>query len=211
MLNNRKTFEKLMNVLHGINPDMPLPGPLEPYLWENMEPGPFCKQGRSLEHEGAVPKNAYYVVSGFVIVYGFNSKAERYVMRIYGENTIVAMDCFMRQQVSKYTIVGCKDTLVWSISNTHMQQIYKDLEGMKDVAWQTASKYSDHMEEMRSRLLSKPSEERVLKFYSYFKGLLPATKSPVRDVDIADYLQMSVDWLKKTRRLLKEKGLLPKQ
>ncbi|WP_316791493.1 Crp/Fnr family transcriptional regulator [Pedobacter frigoris] len=208
MLNNRKPFGKLMNVLHGINPDMPLPGPLEPYLWENMGPGPFCKVGRTLEYEGEVPKNAYYVVSGFVIVYGYNSKADRYVMRIYGENTIVAMDCFMRQQVSKYTIVGCKDTLVWSISNTHMQQIYKDLEGMKDVAWQTASKYSDHMEEMKNRLLSKTMEERVLKFYKYFDRLLPATKSPVRDVDIADYLQMSVASLKQLRRVLKDQGLL---
>lgn len=209
MLNNRKTFEeKLIPSLRAIDPDVPLPERLPVFLWEKMEPDPFCKNVTELEKEGEIPANAYFVVKGFVLVCGYNSKLDRYIMRIYGENKIVAMNCFMRQKKSKYTIIGCKGTLVWRISSAHMQEIYKEMEGMLHMAWKTAGYYNDDMEEMKNDLLSHPMQERVLRFYSCFVGLLPSKKSPIRDAAIADYLQMSVAWLKRIRKKLSDDGLL---
>ena len=208
MLNNKTAFARLMALLKSIDPAVPLPAELEDYLWENMIVEEFCTKPRVLETEGKVPGQAYYVVRGFVIVYGFDEKQDRYVMRIYRENTIVALNCFMKQTVSVYTIVACKDTLVWSITIGHMKQIYEDMPGMEKMALKTALEYSAAKEDARARLLALDIEDRVLQFYKRYKGLLPSRKSPIRDACIACFLNMSLAVLRKTRRKLNDKGLL---
>lgn len=208
MLNNKNAFARLMALLRSINPAVPLPDELDNYLWQHMIVEAFCSSSRVLENEGAVPARAYYVVRGFVIVYGFDLQLDRYVLRIYRENTIVALNCFMKQQVSVFTIVACKDTLVWSISDAGMKQLYKDMPDMETMALSTALKYSDGKELARAKLLAMKFEERVLHFYNRYVGLLPPKKSPIRDKCIACFLNMSVAVLRNTRAELRAAGLL---
>lgn len=208
MLNNKNAFARLMALLRSINPAVPLPDELDNYLWQHMIVEAFCSSNRVLENEGAVPARAYYVVRGFVIVYGFDLHLDRYVLRIYRENTIVALNCFMKQQVSVFTIVACKDTLVWSISDAGMKQLYKEMPDMETMALSTALKYSDGKELARAKLLAMEFEERVLHFYNRYVGLLPPKKSPIRDKCIACFLNMSVAVLRNTRGELRAEGLL---
>ena len=209
MLNNKIAFVRLMTLLKSIDPDVPLPEGLEDYLWENMMVEEFCIKTRRFEQEGAIPKNAYYVVRGFVMVYGYNHKLDRYVFRIYRENTIVAMDCFMQQEISEYCIWGCQDSLLWSISSGHMDTIYHRWEGMKDFAWKTASRYNATKEKSRNLLLGiEDTETRILEFYNRYKGLLPPGKSPIKDKCIACFLGLTVNVFRKNRRKLRDKGLL---
>lgn len=207
MLNNRIPFERLMAILRAIDPDIPLPDELENYLWENMEVEPFCFVPRDLEREGSIPENAYYVVRGLVIVYAYENGIP-YATSIYRENTIVALNCFMKQVESPYTITGIKNTLVWSISHTHMQKIYHDMKGMTEMALKTAMEYIEKKETQRYALLALEAEERVLKFYIQFNIFPPAKKSPVSDADIASYLSITVKALRWYRGKLKKQDLL---
>ncbi|WP_316813856.1 Crp/Fnr family transcriptional regulator [Pedobacter heparinus] len=208
MLNNKNAFARLMALLCSIDPAVPLPDELEDYLWQHMIVEAFCSKSRVLENEGAVPAKAYYVVRGFVMVYGFDIKLDRYVMRIYRENTIVALNCFMKQTVSVFTIVACKDTLVWSISDARMKEIYEDMPGMETMALSTALKYSDGKEAARAKLLAMEVEERVFHFYNRYIGLLPPRKSPIKDKCVACFLNVSVGVLRRVREKLKTQGLL---
>lgn len=208
MLNNKIVFERLIALLESIDPGVKLPQDMKDYLWQYMIAEKFCKQATCFEQEGKIPKNAYYVVRGFVIVYGYNHKLDRYVFRIYLENSIVAMDCFMQQEKSEYCIWACKDTLLWSISSGHMDVIY-DRWGLKDFAWKTASRHNAGREKSRSWLLGiEDLETRILEFYTRYPGLWPARKSPIRDACIACFLRISVPALKKHRRILRDKGIL---
>ncbi|HMI02593.1 MAG TPA: Crp/Fnr family transcriptional regulator [Pedobacter sp.] len=208
MLNNDKAFNRLMALLRSIDPKNPLPEELEPYLLLWMIDEPYCKKERSLEYQGEVPKNAYYVVHGLVKVYAWCPNGYRYLYRIYRENTIVALKCFMDQEVSAFEIVACKNTLVRSISHAHMQKIYKHMEGMREMALKTAFMYSEAQEKLRTDLLALDVEARLLKFYSLFKGLLPARTGPIRDEDVAGYLILTKIQLKKVRMRLKKLGLI---
>lgn len=66
MLTNRIIFARLMALLRSINPAVPLPDFLEPYLWKNMDEEPITKKGRVLEERFEKHRKAYYVVTGFV-------------------------------------------------------------------------------------------------------------------------------------------------
>jgi len=208
MLNNDKSFKRLMALLCSIDPKNPLPLELETYLLLWMIAEPYCRKQRSLEYEGEVPKNAYYVVHGLVKVYAWCPNGYRYLYRIYREHTIVALKCFMDQEVSAFEIVACKDTLVWSISHVHMQTIYERMDGMREMALKTAFKYSEALEKLRTDLLALDVEARILEFYRLFKGLLPARTGPIRDEDSAGFLMMNGEILKRARTRLRKKGLL---
>lgn len=210
MLNNKIVFERLIALLENLDPEQKfeLPDDLKYYLWQYMIVEEFCKQPFEFEKEGKTPKNAYYVVRGFVIVYGYNHQLDKYVFRIYRENTIVAMDCFMRQQVSAYCIWACKDTLLWSISAAHMEYIYENW-NLRAFALETSSKHNAAKEQSRASLLGIADiEMRVLEFYRRYKGLLPPPKSPIRDACIACFLDITVVQLRNVRARLKAKELL---
>lgn len=208
MLNNKRAFANLMALLSKIDPNIPLPDALGDYLFENMVSEAFCFKARTLETEGAIPKNAYYVVCGFVIVYGFDEKLDRFVFRIYRENSIVALNCFMKQVKSDFTIIACRNTLVLSISSSHMHQIYKNMPGMEQMALKTALEYGAMKEQSRASLLVLDIEERIFEFYQRYKGLLPAKRSPIKDTCIACFLNTSIDVLRKKRHHLKIRDLL---
>ncbi|MBB5437347.1 CRP-like cAMP-binding protein [Pedobacter sp. AK017] len=209
MLNNKIVFARFMALLKSIDPDVPLPAELEDYLWKNMIVEALCNKACRIEEENKIPKKAYYVVRGFVLVYGYNHEQDRYLFRIYRANSIVAMDCFMRQQTSPYCIWLCKDTLLWSISSTCMDAVYKNWDGMKAFAFKTSSKHNAAKEQSRASLLGiEDIETRILEFYKRYKGLLPPKKSPIRDTCIACFLDTTKSILKRNRRNLKNKGLL---
>jgi len=208
MLNNDKSFKRLMNLLRGIDPKNPLPQELEDYLLMCMIVEDYCKKECMLEEEGKVPKKAYYVVRGKVKVYAYCSDGVRYLYRIYRDNTIVALKSFMEQEISEYDIVACRNTLIWSIGSGHMQYIYDAMPGMRELALKTALKYSEVTEKLRTDLLAKDMDTRVLDFYGIFDGLLPARTGPVRDEDVAAFLAITENQLKDARRRSRTKGLL---
>ncbi|RZM06265.1 MAG: hypothetical protein EOO88_53640 [Pedobacter sp.] len=130
MLTNKITFARLMALLRSIDPSVPLPDELEPYLWKHMFDHGLCKKAKRLEEWGETPKNSYYVVTGIVIVFCFDKIGDRHTFRIYGANSIVAMECFMKHEKSEFMIWQCRGSVVLSISYGHMQEIYKMMDGM---------------------------------------------------------------------------------
>ncbi|WP_169304300.1 Crp/Fnr family transcriptional regulator [Pedobacter frigoris] len=196
-----------MNLLRNIYPDVPLPEGFEEFLWNNMTVEPLYSKVRTLEFEGQKPKKAYFVVSGLVTVHGYVSGLP-FTESIYREHTIVAMNAFMKQEDAVHTITATKDTLVWSISHAAMEEIYRRWPPLKSMALQTALNYLEMKRKRRNSFLAMPVEERVQEFYKAFKGLLPARTSLIADVDIASYLLVSIDVLRRIRRKLRKKGLL---
>jgi CRP-like cAMP-binding protein len=208
MLNDETNFEKLITILKNIDPDAALPGMLRGKLWNEMQVRPEQADVSVLEHEGEKPKNAYYVVTGFVMVYGYDDKTDEYVWRIYPPGTIVALNCFMHRKRSLYTIKASKKALVWSVGADVMKDIYDSMEGMREFALQTASEYDNRMERGRNVLLALDADNRVRKFYMYYPVLLPAKRSPVSDDAVASYLALTKYQLQRIRSKLLRAGIL---
>lgn len=208
MLNDEKTFEELITVLQNITPDVHLPIMLRGKLWNEMEVEPVYTDVSVLEHEGEKPKNAYYVVTGFVMVYGYDERTDEYVWRIYPPGSIVALNCFMHRKRSLYTIKASKKALVWSVSAAVMKDIYDSMPGMREFALQTASEYDNRMERGRNVLLALDIDDRVRKFYMYYPVLLPAKRSPVSDDAVASFLALTKYQLQRTRNKLIRAGIL---
>jgi len=208
MLNDEKTFEELMVGLQSINPDIPLPVALRGKLWNKMEVRPERAELSVLEHEGEKPRNAYYVVRGFAMVYGYDDKTDEYVWRLYPPGSIVALNCFMHRKRSLYTIKASKKALVWSVDADVMKGIYNDMEGMREMALATSAEYDNRTERGRNLLLALDVDDRVRKFYKYYPGLLPAKRSPVPDDAVASYLAISKYQLQRTRNKLIRAGVL---
>lgn len=204
---NRKTFDRLMALLRAICPEIPLPVGFEQFLWQHMKVEPLCKVRRVLECEGLKPKKAYYVVNGLVLVQGF-ADGSAYTASIYREHTIVAMNAFMKGKKAIHQITGTRDALVWSIRRESMLLLYKQWPEMKAMALQTALDYIELKKIQRSALLALSEEERIIKFYEVFKGLLPPKQSPLRDKEIASYLSLTEDGLRWRRKKLKMQKLL---
>ncbi|MES2457509.1 MAG: Crp/Fnr family transcriptional regulator [Bacteroidota bacterium] len=208
MLNNRKVLKRLIALLRSIDPKTPLPEELEERLWQVMIVEKFWEKEHLWVREGEIPGKAFYVVSGMVMVYAWHPDGYRHLYRIYRENTIVALKCFMDQTPSAYDIVTCRGTLLWSISDKAMKAIYTDMDGMREMALNTALTYSEAKEKLRTDLLMLNVLDRVLKFYQLFAGLLPPKFSPIRDQDIADFLLLSIDIFRRARKKLKALSLL---
>ncbi|WP_285060068.1 Crp/Fnr family transcriptional regulator [Pedobacter ginsengisoli] len=208
MLNDEKTFEELIIAIQNVNTAIPLPLALRPKLWNRMEVLDRCKDVSVLEREGEVPKNAYYVVKGFAMVYGYDERTDEYVWRIYRPGSIVALNCFMHRKKSMYTIKASKRALLWSVSADVMKEIYKEMEGMREFALQTSAEYDNRTERGRNLLLALELDDRVRKFYKYYPGLLPARKSPVPDDAVASFLAISKYQLQRTRNKLIRAGIL---
>ncbi|RZK69515.1 MAG: Crp/Fnr family transcriptional regulator [Pedobacter sp.] len=207
MLNNRKTFAKLVDRLQAVYPNVPLPDGLDEYLWQEMKVEELCIAERILEREGAVPAKAYFVVRGPVIVEGFVNGLP-FTESIYRENTIVGLNAFMKQEVSVQTVTGMRDSLVWSIKYDCLLEIYKRWPQMEAMALQTALDYLELKRAQRSVLQALPEEERVFGFYTAFKGMLPVRRSPLSDSRIATYLAMPLRHMRECRMVLRNRGLL---
>ena len=211
MLNNRILFEgRLMPLLRSIIPSFPLPVALEPYLWQNMEEEPILKYGKILEGWQEKHKKAYYVVTGFVIVFVFDVKGNRHSFRFYRRHTIVALDSFLNETASEYMIWRCPGVVLWSITRKHIQCIYDQMEGMELMVEKTVNKFHIANEQLRECFLMLHADLRVLKFYQEeeFKRLIPIRSSPILDQDIADHLAMSLPRFRRIRKRILEKGLL---
>ena len=207
MLNNRKTFERLMAVLRAVDPKISLPAGFEEYLWANMQVEDLCRVERMLEQEGATPRKAYFVVRGLVIVEGYVNGLP-YLQSIYRENTIVGLNAFMKHEVSLQSVSGTKDTLVWSISHKCMEEIYRTWPGLRAFALQTALNYLEVKQLQRSAFQALEEKERVLGFYQVYAGLLPVRKSRLSDKRIASYLAMPVRHMRGFRTALGKEGML---
>ncbi|WP_316789654.1 Crp/Fnr family transcriptional regulator [Pedobacter frigoris] len=205
---NRKIFEKLIKLLRSINPKVPLPEGFDEFLFLRMRGVTMDhKRETFLEHEGDKPGNAYYVVSGLVLVYGYVDGIP-FTESIYRENTIVALREFMEHDDATHTVVATKGTLVVRISAEAMDEIYRAWPPMEAFAMLTAMKYLEMKKDRRNSLLALLEEERVLEFYTAFAGLLPPKKSAIKDEDIASYLAMKLKKLRDVRYKLKTGGLL---
>jgi CRP-like cAMP-binding protein len=208
MLNDEKTFEELMSTLQSINPDIPLPMALRGKLWNEMEVELVRTQVEVLEREGEKPKKAYYVVTGFVLVYGYDERADEYVWRMYHPGSIVALNCFMHCKKSIYTIKAGKKALLWSVGADVMKDIYNSMDGMREMALATSAEYDNRTERGRNLLLALDVDDRVRKFYKYHPGLLPAKRSPMPDDAVASFLAITKYQLQRIRTKLSNSGLL---
>jgi CRP-like cAMP-binding protein len=202
MLNSKLILKKLMDYLRSIDERLFIPKSLDDKLEEDMEHEPVKAIEQVFVRHGKVPDRAFYIVSGFVMVYYFDEKGKQQLFRIYQENSIVAMDCFMNQTASPYFIVACKSAVLISITHEHMKEIYATIGVVHELATKTASSY-EKKELLRDSLLDLPIEERIEKFYAEFKGLLPPGKV-IRDLLVASYLRIS----KKTLSIIRKKLML---
>ncbi|WP_285009124.1 Crp/Fnr family transcriptional regulator [Pedobacter faecalis] len=177
---------------------------LQPYSFNNL----YYRRPAVLQREGCVPKYAYYVARGFVLVYGYDPECNTYVRAIYDEHSFLALNCFMLQQQSEYTIIACADTLVWRISYPDMERARRGHADCEDIFWRASAECLESAEALKNGLRSQNPENRVFAFYRKFPCLLPPRKSIVKSRDIASYLLLSHDQLKRFRIRLRDKQLL---
>jgi signal-transduction protein with cAMP-binding, CBS, and nucleotidyltransferase domain len=201
-------INKFLMLLQEVEPNRPLPEEFKLMMRSYMLPLPYCHKPTILEEEGCVPKYAYYVLRGFVLVYGYDAELNRYVRAIYNEHSFVALNCLMLQRRSEYTIVACADTLVWRISYSDMQLARRRCVDNDDIFWKASAAGMESGEALKNGLRSRSAQNRTLAFYSKFPCLLPPRKSIVKSPDIADYLMLSCDQLKRIRIALRHKQLL---
>ncbi|WP_276090458.1 cyclic nucleotide-binding domain-containing protein [Pedobacter sp. JY14-1] len=198
-------FEALLALLQSIRPEASLPEELAPLLWQVLSKNVEISTDHVLEEKDRRPRHAYYVVKGYVWIYAWGLNGYRYLFRIYRPGTIVALMDFINQEESQYEIVTGKGTTVRKIAVQDMERIYSEIPGMKEFAYYTALRYNQYKEKLHRDLLAlEDLDERVLTFYRYFPGMLPANQAPIRSRDLADFLGISVRQLADARSRMKE-------
>ena len=168
-------------------------------IWKEMKAEPVYAGVFVLEREGEVPTKAYYVLRGFVLVYGYLEGRGEYVCRIYRPGSLVVLDCFMYRQRSAYVVKSAKYAVLRSISFKTLERLYAMIPGMRDFALQAAASAVSYENSIREQLLALPVADRVVQFYKLFTGLLPARLSPLPDEAIADFLAISRYQLRRAR------------
>ena len=196
-----------MAFLRTIDPKTPLSNQLEPKLKANMDEEPFSNKKQELAKEDETPGKAIFLLAGYIAVYYIDEQGEIRVVRIGNGEQIIAIDAFMQHKPSPYYIVAMRGAVMISISYDNMQDVYRNVPGIDELARKTAASY-EKLEKQRDELMNKPKRERILEFYSDKKDLLPAKKSPLPDKYIASYLRMNLDTFRRIRnRLIAEKLL----
>lgn len=202
-------FKRLLKLLQRITPNAPLPDGLVPLLLQWLSDDIGYVQEATLEWQGEKPRYAYFVVKGCLKVNAWNEDGDMYMLRIYRPDTIAAFKEFLTQEASDYEIRVCRNSVVRRISIEGMREIYRLLPGMEKFAFDTALNYNQSKEKLHRDLLAiEQTDDRVLRFYKLFSMLYPAKGSRIRDADIASFLHISRDQLKKARTRLKREGLL---
>jgi len=207
--NNEKNyddvFKSLLKLLQSIRPGVPLPDGLPPLLWSLLSNDITFREETVLEEKDRKPKHAYYVIKGYVKVYAWGLNGYRYLFRIYRPGTIVALMDFIDQNTSEYELVACRKSTVRKISIRGMEQIYATIPGMKEFAYNTALSYNQYKEKLYRDLQAlEDVDDRVLAFYRFFPGMLPAQHAVIRSVELAGFLGLSDKRLVMARRALKE-------
>jgi|GEM_PF-2433644 len=207
MLHPEKILDRIIALLQAINPFKELPAFLRPFLSERMSRGSALPESKILEREGKVPKHAWYIVTGFIIVYGFDERGRRFPFRIYGANSIVALNCFMKECKSAYRIKACKGTVLWGITASDVKDMYGKEAGMELFANKAALDFSDAHETLRANLLGMEPRLRIIEFYLLIHPeLLPVKDSPVFDGEIAKYLGIPLKNFRRMRKILLDKS-----
>lgn len=208
MITNENVLDELLAVIRAAVNARSLPEGLRSKLKQKLDAVETRNTALVLEREGEIPKNAYYVVKGYVTIIGYDEELNEYVSRLYGPGTIVAQRCFMYQRLSRYTVIASKRALVWAVSAGVMNEIYEELPGMREIALQVSDHYEDRKRRARELLISLNLEQRVLMFYKRNVLLLPAVRSVVCDEAVASYLGLPKYQLKRKRTKLICKGIL---
>lgn len=198
---------RLIAVLRGIDPKTPLPIKLEPQLTARMQEEPFKKKRQTLVAYGEKPGKAFFLLSGYVVVYYIDDEGEIRVVRIAFGEQIIVIDAFMQNKPSPYYLIAMREAVMISIDYDSMQAIYRDVPGVDELAIKTAASY-ERLERERDELLNKPNRERILEFYRDKPDLLPPKKSPLQDKYIASYLRLNIDNFRWIRSQLQDEGLL---
>ncbi|MES2454043.1 MAG: cyclic nucleotide-binding domain-containing protein [Bacteroidota bacterium] len=168
-------------------------------IWKEMKAEPVYADVFVLLREREVPVKAYYVLRGFVLLYGYLEGRGEYVCRIYGPGSMVVLDCFMYRQPSVYMVKSAKYAVLRSISFKTLERLYVTIPGMPDFALQAAASAVSYENRIREQLLALPVVDRVVQFYKLFTGLLPARTSPLPDDAIAYFLAISKYQLRRAR------------
>jgi CRP-like cAMP-binding protein len=209
MLHPDVILSRIMVILKSIDSKRVLPETLKPFLGRCMARGTVLLRSKTLEWEHKIPKRAYYVAIGFVIVYGLDERGKPFPFRIYGRDTIVALNCFMTQGHSAFRIKACKGALVWSINAGDLKNLYQNMDGMELFALRAALDLGAAQEVLRANLLALEPELRIIEFYLLiFPELLPVKNSPIFDGEIAKFLDISLPTFRRIRRILLQKGEL---
>lgn len=203
---NKNTFKKLIRLLEKIK--KPLPPKLEPYL-EKVMIAEICLETHDIHRLGDVIDKAYYISTGYMLIYYLDEDGNVHVVGIFSSNHIVAGNSFMNGVPSRYYMKIFKGTYVLEITNRQMKTGYETIPGMDELARLTIASFEDR-ELSRDETISKGSEEAVLQFYRQYPGLFPPGRM-ITDCYIASYLHMREDNLQRIRAVLTKKGLLPRR
>jgi len=202
---NAKAFKWLIETLQAVK--NPLPDHLEEYL-ESVMQARYCRSTHILHEQDTIIDKAYFISSGYIIVYYFNAEGKLSVLRIYGPGQIVAGNSFMNCIKAGYCIKVYEEAYLLEITHSQMETGYKTIPGMDELARLTLASFEDK-EMFRDEMIRKGGEDSVLHFYRTFPGLLHTRI--IRDEYIASYLLMSADYLQRCRMRLIEQRILPEK
>jgi len=206
VLTNKRIFGKLTSFLRTVEPRLENNTQIEEFIWKNMVPERLYKKSMILHEADQLVKKAYYVVSGFVLLYSFDNAGRKLVFRIYAGGSMVIRNSFLQGKKSPCYIWVCKDSVLKSLSYDDYKNGCLTIPGLEKLALKIANFYEPE-ELLRNILLSQPAIDAVRSFYLTFKALLPPGKI-LTDTYIASYLNITLSTLKESRKTLKEKGLI---
>lgn len=201
MKDNREPVRKLFAILcsYKIQPEA-----LHFYLLEKVRARFFSAREVLYDHQRVV-RDAVFVYSGFLLIYGFDETGDRQLLGIQGSGRILLSKSFTRQSSSDLELVALAGTYLLLLSHSDVLQIFRRFDGTETVARIIMADYAE-AEQLRLLLLKERAEKVILSFYREYPEFLKG--GLLLDIDIASYLLIGAQTLRNVRMKLIRQGRL---
>lgn len=201
MKDNREPVRKLFAILcsYKIQPEA-----LHLYLLETVRSRFFPAKDVLYDHQRVV-RDAVFVYSGFLLIYGFDDLGDRQLLGIQGSGQILLSKSFTRQSSSDLELVALAGTYLLLMSHADVLQVFQRFSGTEAVARMIMADYAE-AQQLRLLLLKERAEKVILSFYQDHPEFLSG--GLLLDLDIASYLLIGEQTLRNMRMKLIRQGRL---
>lgn len=164
---------------------LPLRQETKEFLWE-ITSFQRLPKGSILLAEGQVSDKIHFIQEGLVRCFYFEKNEEITSWIVDEKNFVCSTSSFIKQQPSFETIQLLEDSVVCSLSYTHLEESYMRFPEIAYISLKISETYL-LMHDERSRSLRLPATERYNRFQKKYPGIV----SRARIQHLASYLGLS--------------------